>query len=149
MKIRTTQRLAIEDFSEQKDWIGKLLSPVNSFFTETKKILSEGITFADNMQGAEHLFDFTYQSSKISLPIGFLWTLPVPPVAFHVVSATEDGTSVNIATSWQYTEKGQVQIVQIAKFSVAANPAPPPTEIASINPLTEGSRYKIKVRVTP
>lgn len=138
-RIRATQRLTVEDFPEQKSWIGKLISPINDYITQSIKILNEGILFGDNFIGKDHQFDFVYQSDAISLPIGFLWTFAASPKALQVVSALENEQPVNLSASWQYTTDGQVRLVGIVKF----------TSAPAVALLTTGSRYKIRVRVTP
>lgn len=137
--VRATQRLTVEDFPEQKGWIGKLISPINDYITQSIKILNQGMIFADNVLGKDHLFDFVYQSDAISLPIGFLWTLGSQPRALVIVSALEDEQPVNLSASWQITVDSQVRLVGIVKF----------TSAPAVALLSAGSRYKIRVRVTP
>lgn len=139
MRVKATQRLTTEDFPDQKGWIGKLISPINDFFTQAIKILNDGIVFNDNFLGKEHIFDFTYQSDAQTFPIGFLWTIGSPPRALQMVQAFEDNQPVNLAMSWQLTQDNEVQLVAVVKF----------TSVPAVSKLTLGSRYKIRVRVTP
>jgi hypothetical protein len=140
MRIRTTQRLQEEDVpQEQRKWASKIIGVFNDYISQSIKIVNDGIVFPDNFQGKEHVFDFVYQSDALSLPLGFLWRLSLPPKSFQVVAATEDNDPLNCSVSWQFTEKGQVELVSIVKFTTAP----------AIAALTAGSRYKIRVRVTP
>lgn len=139
MRVKTTQRLRVEDFPDQKDWIGKLVSPLNDFLTQAIKILNDGLQFTDNFIGKEHVFDFEYQSDVLSFPTGFLWTIAANPKALSVVAATEDDDPVNVAVSWQFTDLRQVELVHVVRFTTAP----------AVAALAVGSRYKIRVRVTP
>lgn len=138
-QIRATTRLTVEDYPEQKGWIAKLIGPINDFFTQSIKILNNGILFRDNCIGMEHVYDFTYQSDALTFPRGFLWTVASAPVSFQVVSATQDNQPCNVSASWQFTAEGQVQLVHMVRFTTAP----------AISALQVGSRYKIRVRVTP
>lgn len=119
--------------------MSKVISSLNDYISQSIKILNDGIVFPDNFIGKEHDFSFKYQSDTISLPVGFLWGLGLPPRALSVVFATEDNSPVNISVAWQYTEKGQVQLTSIVKF----------TSAPAVALLTADSKYKIRVRVTP
>lgn len=137
--IRSKTRLVVEDFPDQKGWIGKLIQPINDFLTEAIKILNGGVTFADQMLGKDHLFSFEYQSESITFPIGFQWTLAQAPKSLLVASSTEDDAAIAVAVAWQYTNDGQVQLTSVVKLDNSPG----------VNLLTAGSRYKIRVRVTP
>jgi len=138
-KIRATTRLTIEDFPEQKSWIGKLISPINDFITQGIQVMNGGVNFTDNIFGKDHLFDFTYQSDSVSLPIGFQWLFNMSPKSLIVVSATEDTDPVNIAVAWELTPEGIVQLTSIVRFTTAP----------AVALLQAGKRYKIRCRVTP
>lgn len=139
MKIRSTQRLSTEDFVEQKEWIGKVFSPINNFFSQCISILNQGITFEDNILGADHVFDFIYQTDALSFPIGFRWAFATPPRALVVVAATEGLTPVIINLAWQLTVTGQISVTSVVKLTAAGG----------VTVLTAGSRYQLRVRVTP
>lgn len=140
MRLRSTQKLTVEEFpQEQKSWIAKLIGPLNDFMTQSQKILNDGIIFPDNYVGKEHVFEFTFQSAAISFPIGFQWRFAAAPKSFHVVYATEDGEPLNCSASWRLTEDGQVQLFHAVKFTTGA----------TVTQFTTGSKYKIRVRVTP
>ena len=139
MKIRATQRLSTEDFVEQKDWIGKVFSPINNFFSQCISILNQGITFEDNFLGSDHIFEFVYQTDALSFPIGFTWPYAAPPRALLVVSATENNEPVIINLAWKLTSSAQVQITSAVKLVAGA----------SVATLTATKRYKIRARITP
>lgn len=143
-KIKATQRLIVEDFPEQKDWIGKLFYVVNRFITEVIAALNGNIVFEQNITGQEHLFDFKYVSDAVSFPLEFKWNLSVKPKAFDIVAATVETSTTSetpmiAVAAWQFTTEGNIRVTRIHAISSA--PA-----VAS---LTASSRYRILVRVTP
>lgn len=137
--IRSKTRLAVEDFPDQKSWLGKLIQPINDFLTQTITILNGGVTFADQILGKDHTFSFQYQSDTITLPVGFQWNFAAAPKALAVISAYEDDAAIAVQVAWQFTTDGQVQLTQIMKIT--------PTPAVTL--LIASSRYKIRVRVTP
>lgn len=139
-KVRAVTKPQLEQVpQEHREWFGRVLTVMNDFIDQSIKILNGGETFADQALGKDHVFDFVYQSDVISLPIGFAWPFAVAPKALQVVAATEDADTVNLSTSWQFTATGQVQLVSIVRF----------TSVPAVAALQAGSRYKIRVRVTP
>jgi hypothetical protein len=139
-RIKATQGLTIEDVpQDHRMWMNKFIPPINDFFSQAISILNGGMLFGDNALGKDYVFDFTYQSDALTLPIGFLWTLSSSPKSLQVASATEDNVPVNISVAWSFTENGQVQLTEIVKF----------TTVPAVSALSAGKRYKIRVRVTP
>lgn len=140
MRIKTTNKLSIEDVpSEQRSWANKIITPINDFLSQSIKLLNDGLSFPDNFIGQEHIFDFVYQTNLISFPVGFLWTKGAPPRSLEVSSAVEDDISIACAVAWEYTQERQVRLKHVVKF----------TDAPAVALLTAGSRYKIRVRVTP
>lgn len=139
MKISATRRPLIEDFPEQRSWIGKLLSPVNDFLTQVIQILNGGVTFSDQMLGKEFTYDFRYVSDSTTFPLRFLWGLSTAPREFRIAQAFEDGAPVAIIPTWQYTQDGQIELTIARRV----------TSAPAVGALNAGSRYQIVVRVTP
>lgn len=48
-RLPTIRSFRIEEFTDQKSWIGRLLSPLNEFITSIVIALSNGLTFRDNL----------------------------------------------------------------------------------------------------
>lgn len=138
-KIKFDDKLVVERFPGQSDWIEPLFRIINDFFAQVGGALKGRLTFLDNFLGREKEFDFTYQSDSLSLPQKFTWDLIGAPRSLQVVSATEDGDPVALVHAWEYTSNSLVQLTKIYRVTTA--PA-----IAALN---VGSRYKIRVRVTP
>lgn len=139
MRIRAIQLLKVEDFPDQKKWIGKLIQPLNDFLNQSIKIINDGIVFPDNFLGKDIVYSFTYQSEAITWPQKFQWPFLAKPKALLVVSATEDGVAFIPALSWQLAVDGTVQITGMVKF----------TSAPAVSLLTAGSKYEIRTRVTP
>lgn len=138
-RIKANQRLTLEEFPDQKDWIGPLISYINDLGTQTINILNDGIIFPDNYVGKDHVFEFVYQSDAITFPIGFQWNFLTPPGSLVVASATEDFNPVNVSVSWKYTDTGLVQLVSVVRF----------TSAPAVALLQANKRYRIRCRVTP
>lgn len=146
MRIKATQLIKVEDFPKEKEWIGKLISPINDFFNQAIKILNGGSLFIDNSLGKDHVYSFTYQSEAVTFatppdgrPPSFTWGLLAKPLALSVVSALEDNVPFIAAVAWQYNNEGLVQLTKVVKLTTAP----------AVAKLTVGSRYNIRVRVTP
>lgn len=140
MRIKTTNKLSLEDIpKDNRDWMGKVITPINDFLTQAIKILNDGLTFPDNFIGQDYVFDFKYQTDAISFPIAFYWKSGNNPKCLQIAEATENNNAVNLAASWQFNQKHQVEIVHVVKF----------TTVPAVSLLTQGAKYKIRVRVTP
>lgn len=140
MRVKTKQRLTIEDIpKDNRAWMDKIISTVNDYISQSINIINDGIVFPDNFAGKEHVYDFTYQSDAISLPIGFKWPLLLAPKSVLLASATEDGSPIAITFAWDYTQDGLVRLTQVCRFTTAP----------AVAALQAGKRYKIRVRVQP
>lgn len=144
-RISATQRLIVEDFPEQKDWIGGLLDPINEFITKTLQTVNGGIEFSSNIIGLEKEFDFVYVSESVTFPQSFSWSLGKKPNSLIVVAASENVPSSNrnfspiiLCASWQLNAKNAVELSSAVKITTAG-----------VSALTVGNRYKIRVRVSP
>lgn len=144
-KIRATQKLIVEDFPDQKDWIGKLIEPVNSFITRVLGEVNGNLEFGENVPGVEKEFDFSYVSDSTSFPQVFRWELGKKPGALVVVSALENTPASNrnfipviVAVSWNFNAQNEVELSSAVKITSAG-----------VTTLVAGNRYKIKVRVGP
>jgi hypothetical protein len=139
MKIRATTLLKVEDFNDQKDWIGKMIQPINDFVSQSIAILNGGLLFTDQMIGVDHTFEFTYQSDAITLPQRAKWTSSYRPGALVVVAATEDGAPIIPAVAWKYTQEGVIEVTSMVKLTTAP----------AVALLTAGAKYRIRCRITP
>lgn len=143
MKIPVTQRLIVEDFASQKEWISPMFQVINSFITTVVQALKGGLSFQDNIAGQEQVFDFIYSSGTASFPKKIKWKLADKPRALYVVEASEETgttarTPVMVLAAWEFTDDGSVSITSMARV-----------DTSGVATLTVGKRYKIRVRVTP
>lgn len=138
-KISFDEKLVVEDFPEQRSWIEPMFRVLNSFMAQVGSALKARLTFLENMLGDEREFDFKFQSAAISFPQKFQWRLSSTPRALYVVSATANTVPFCALAAWEYTPEGLVQLTEIYKATAAAG----------VVALTAGTRYRIRVRVTP
>lgn len=61
-KLPTLRRLSMEDFKDQKSWIGRLLEPLNQFFVSVVSALDNNLTFRDNF--AAQVFEVRVQTAS-------------------------------------------------------------------------------------
>lgn len=109
-RLPPIKRLATEDFSGQRDWIGKLLSPMNQFFESVVDALNNGLSFTDNFSGVVKQI-----SVSGTYPLYFTWGKKVKPVGLWIVQAYEASGVHTTFTSaifadWEYTTDNQVKI---------------------------------------
>lgn len=139
-KIKFDDKLTVERFPQQREWIEPMFRVINDFFAQVGSALKGRLTFLDNFLGEERLFDFVYQSQTLTFPQKFQWGLVALPRALQVVSAKENDEPVILCVAWEYTAEGQVQLTDMVLLESAG---------PSVAALTVGARYKIVVRVTP
>lgn len=138
-KIRATQRLIVEDFPDQKAWIGKLFSSINDFTTQAIKAINGGLDFSENSNGVERELGVTFNSYANSLPLGFRWPLATRPHALQVVQALENLVPIMVVVAWEFTADGDVQITDAVKL----------TNTPAVLALVSGNKYKFRIRVSP
>ena len=142
-RIKSKTTLTVEQFPEQKDWIGRLFYVLNGFITDVIAQVNGNLIFGDNITGYENEWSFEYVDDDTSLPLEFKWKGSAIPRALTLVFAYEDtlqavGESVALALAWIYTAEGKVSITKVVKV-----------ETTGVSALVPGMRYKIRVRVTP
>lgn len=144
-RINATRKLIVEDFPDQKDWIGDLFVVVNDFITKAVSIINGNVEFASNIIGAEKELDFVYVSDAASLPQRIKWELNLKPRAFYLVSAYEGEPKiansfkpVTLCANYILNEKNEVEVSGIVKLTSTG-----------VSSLTAQKRYKILIRITP
>lgn len=126
--------LRSEDYdSTVQSWIGRLLSPLNTFISNVTAAVNGRLTFVDNMLGQQKLLSFSYASN--TLPLTFALTMKSTPGSLEVVSATENGNPVIVLAAWSVSGT-TLKITDLVKLSSGAASA-----------LTSGATYKLTVRV--
>ena len=61
------QRFLVEDFQSEKDWIGNLLSNLNSFIEETVSAFTNNMTIKDNLYQEIKEIKFSNQTNNFPL----------------------------------------------------------------------------------
>jgi hypothetical protein len=147
MKIPSTQKLIVENFPEQKEWIPPMFSLINKFISDVIASVNGGLEFDKNIAGMERDIDLVYISHAVSFPQVFGWQLAQKPAALYVVSAFEAPSTnirnfspIMVYAGWKYNDQNQVEITDMIKLSGSSG---------TVSSLTANNRYKIKVRVTP
>lgn len=136
MLIPSLTTIRIEDLPSQKDWIGKLLLPLNQFLLSVTSAINGNISFGDNIPCQTQSLKFVYGSSA-DFPKAFVWSLSAAPVELRVCSATEDSVAIAVVIAWSYSG-GQVSVSNIYKITSSG-----------VSALTVGSLYNITLRGNP
>lgn len=103
-KLPLTYKLILEDFpKEVRNWAGKLLYPINTFFESVYAALNKGLTFTDN-------FDAQLKHITVdgNYPISFEYTTSVRPMGIICVYAKARDASYplgGIFVSFEIIEK--------------------------------------------
>jgi hypothetical protein len=140
VKIPTTRSFRVEEFAEQKSWIGKLFGPLNSFFNYVYLALTNGLTFADNVTGFEHTLDFTYQGTS-DFPLFLANPLGNQIRAMQLCQAVEaQSYPIGLVIAWDLAADGRIRIYDVARVVSTS---------VTVSPLTAATRYLIRLRFTP
>lgn len=144
-RLNATRKLIVEDFPDQKDWIGDLFVVINDFITKVSSILNGNVEFSTNVIGVEKELDFVYVSDVASLPQKIKWDLSVRPRAFYMVAAYEGQPKiansfkpVTLCANYILNEKNEIEVNGMVKLS--------PSGVSSLVPQ---KRYKILIRISP
>lgn len=134
--IGSISSLRVEDFPTERDWIGKLLFPVNQFFTAATGAINGNIAFGENIPGKTFSVKFTYGGTS-DFPKLFKWDLMSTPVELRVCSAFEDNTAIGLIPVW-YFSNGQIYVTEFNRVSGG-----------EVSTLTADSVYNIVLRAQP
>ncbi len=125
-----------EDFPTERSWIGSLFFILNPFLTATVAAINGGLVFNENLTGHEQALDFVW-SGDSNLPLTFTPKMRGKTRDLKICQALQNGSPIIFLAAWDLGETG-VQITKVAQVVAG--------ELSS---LTVGSRYQIRVRVTP
>ena len=129
MSKLTPQRFSVEEFTAQKDWIGKLFSPLNSFTGDIIRAFSNSITIDDNL--FQEIKEIKYVNSPTNFPLKFRTKFNSNPRGLMPVYLV-DNTTGNYSTLqpwvvWSYLNNEVI--------------------ISDISGLTAGRTYTIRLLV--
>jgi len=125
-KLPPSQKISLEDFPDQTEWIGRLIEPINTFVERLSSVLNKGISINDNMAGAILTVELNG-----SWPVKVAWNLSQRPLTAIVgnVYLSTGATfvlSAAVQVQWQFNQSGQLQI----------------DGVTGITP-TSGAKYKV------
>ena len=143
MQLPVISGIRVEDFPSQKDWMPKLLGPLNQFLLSATNAINGNLTLTDNIPCQTITLIFTANGSDF--PKNISWSINqnnnnaslTPPVELRVCSATENGSAIAVVPAWSYAN-GTITISYITKLTRSAASA-----------LTVGAVYKIILRGQP
>lgn len=109
-RVPPIQRLQLEDFPKQTEWIGRLLEPLNAFFERATSALNKNLTITDNFLGAIKTVEVNG-----TWPVKVAWELPQRPISVLVGQIVRsDNTSFTLTDAvqvqWSFNQNGQLQI---------------------------------------
>jgi hypothetical protein len=136
MIIAQIPTLRTEDFPTQKEWISRLLFPLNQFISAAATAVNGNVTFGDNVPGQTTTLKFTYGGTT-DFPKAFKWNLVVKPIELRVCQATENDVAVALVAAWSYSQS-LVSVSNLFKLSTAG-----------VVGLTQGASYNITLRAQP
>lgn len=118
MKI-SPRRFTVEEFPEQQDWIGNLLSPLNQAIQEISTGTTNNITVLENLYQEIKEFQFTLDSA--TYPIKFKTKFNKNPIGLSVIYCkdSQGGTSSNTPwVSWSFAD-GLMTITNITNLTTS------------------------------
>lgn len=133
-QITNTPSLRVEDFDKQQSWIGKLFFQLNPYFQSLVDLLTQNITFGDNIRSLSKDFSIsTFQQFSLS------WTFTTPPLDVRVIRAVKgtNSTPTILLASWNY-DPG-TKLITIYGLTEVLD--------SSVAPIS-GSTYQFTVRAT-
>ena len=77
-RLPQIRRLLVEDFLEQKDWITKLFTPLNTFMDGVVSVMNRSITLKDNC-AADIIVSVADKNPTVADPIILPWSLSQRP----------------------------------------------------------------------
>lgn len=118
----TPQRFTVESFPDQADWIGPLLSSLNSFMNDLVINFNNGLTITDNL--FQEIKEISWKNDSVNFPIRFSTKFNKIPQGLNVIYLfnTTDGVYSTAAPwlEWSYSN-GQVVISAITGLTASKN----------------------------
>lgn len=113
-KLPGLKRLMLEDFPEQKGWIGKLLDPLNLFMEQVYSALSRNLTIAENMNQAVLTVRVKEGVATPTTPYYVKNTTKSKPLGVVITNSTDEdqsGYSGPLGLLWEYVDSSnQIKI---------------------------------------
>lgn len=99
-KLPPLIRLLVEDFVDQKEWIGKLLQPINQFMEATAASLNKSLTVADNLD--QQITTITIRGSENATFKATTKNRPKGVMVTQVVTVSGTAPTAAVQPVWGY-----------------------------------------------
>jgi len=118
----TPQRFTVESFQDQAEWIGPLLSSLNSFMNDLVINFNNGLTISDNL--AQEIKEISWKNDSNNLPLRFTTKFNKYPQGISVIYLynTTDGVYSTQAPwlEWSFANN-QIVISNITGLTASKN----------------------------
>lgn len=136
MLIPSLTTIRVEDFPTEREWIGKLLFPLNQFLLSATTAINGNISLGDNIGCQTQVIQFTY-GSTLDFPKQFKYNLTQRPIELRVCSVTENAVPIAVVHEWEFNN-GVCYINNIYKVTTSG-----------VSNLVVGRNYSIILRAQP
>lgn len=114
-KIPIQKKILLEDVPEEdRDWMSKIVIPINQFVSAAVAALTKDLTFGENFRC--QIKELTFVNNAASFPLKFQYTLSSRPIAvlkLNVVDISESPAALTSAIDipdWELSQNVQIQI---------------------------------------
>lgn len=122
MSKLSPQRFSVEEFPEQKDWIGKLFSSLNSFTGDVVRSYQNSINIEDNL--FQEIKEIKYNNSASNFPLKFKTKFNSSPMGIlpiYLLNRTTGAYSTSQPwVVWSYQD-GSVSISDISGLTASSD----------------------------
>lgn len=99
MSKLTPAKLTLEDFKEQRAWIGPLFSILNALTGELVSLLNNGLTIEDNLK--QEIKELKFKNSAVDYPVKFTTKFKSQPKGLFPIYFYNNTLSIySIQTPW-------------------------------------------------
>lgn len=113
MSKLTPKKLTLEDFPDQQSWLGKLLSPLNDFFSQVYQGWNNGLSIEDNLHQELREVKIVLDANSFPMKIKAKFNVyPKAVTVVHCVDSTGGAPTTAPWVSWSYSN-GQINITNV------------------------------------
>lgn len=116
------QRFSLEDFPEQRSWLGNLFSPLNSFIGDVVRSFNNSLTIEDNLY--QEIREIKFKNSTNNFPYKFKTKFSAIPKGLVSIYLFNNTTGVYSTETplvvWSYAEQ-EVSISVISGLTTDVN----------------------------
>ena len=116
------QKFTNEDFADQRDWIGKLFSPLNQFIGEVVRSFNNQLTIEDNLFMENR--EIKFKNSASNYPYKFRTKFSASPIGLVPIYVFNKDTGAIVAQApllvWAYANQ-EITISQISGLTADVN----------------------------